>query len=549
MRVMVERLEARTETEFEDSLGDEISESMEAEPTLNELELVLEKFANTPMAYNGASGVHIAHGSRQAIEMCDFLQNDKLPAAYLEAQFHAAASLYDTLQKEANDNTEVVRESTAPTDTEKAGDRDDVEKTVRDDSRPEKTEVRAIERAQTAAPIKPVQALDEKKRVDTLKTSKTTDSDSAVSSKKKLSTTKQSVPLPKKTDGSPPNGTVVIPIHDLIAPTIITTSENDTQTLDSTLEKIKVNHIIVTVDTEAERASSDVDTIGPSTENVQNESIDQIPIQIELNDDVIVAAEDVPLCEPKEDMPPIESDNITINDYVDEDDSPDNEILPFDLTDEVIDDIQVKADLYELLDDIDKEDEPTVELAAEEQIDREEIEYFESADLTVDDFTDVLVDLYRHINDADVGSASEAIELGFEENEPGSVVELEPNVQIHLESLFTCLEAQVNALSPEDMFRIESEDILPTHIFNSLLGILDELGVPDSTKFLEMHVAKYGCSGIFDAVCGAKTASATKTVFFSKVKNTKLAKFVINNSMDVYSDVNEREVLTSAIAA
>jgi len=542
MRGMAEQLNVQVETDSEDILSDEIVGSIETEPTLNGLELVLEKYAYTPMAYNGASGVYYANGARQAIEMCDFLQNDKLPAAYLEAQFHAAASLHDTLQKEVPSNTDPIQESKAPTHTEKADDSDDsAEKSDTDDSRPQKTEERAIDRTQPPAPVVPVKAQDQKTHIDAPTPSKVTDSGPAISIKKNLDAAKQRNLIPEKGDDSLGNVEEVSTSRDQIVPVLIAESENGTQSIDARTDRL--DHVIVDADTETDRTTSDVDSIEPRTENVQHESIDQVSLQIELNDDVTVAAENEPLFPPEEAIPIMESDDVTINDYLDEDDSLDNETLPFDLPDEVISDISAEAGPFELTDDSDNEPESIVELAAVIQIDGVEKEYFEPIDLAVDDFTDLLIDLSRHVNDADVDDADEAIELGSEEHEPDSVVELEPSVQIHLESLYKCLEAQVNALSPEDIFKIESEDTLPVHIFNSLVEILDEMGVPDSTKFLEVYVAKYGCSGIFDAVYGAKTASATKTVFFSKVKNTKLANFVINNIMDAYNDVNEREAL------
>jgi hypothetical protein len=73
-------------------------------PTLNEKEQVLEKFSSTPMAYEGKDGVYTAMGSYQAVMLCEFLQNDKLPAAYLEAQFEKAAVLYLSLETRPDQN-------------------------------------------------------------------------------------------------------------------------------------------------------------------------------------------------------------------------------------------------------------------------------------------------------------------------------------------------------------------------------------------------------------------------------------------------------------
>ncbi|KKW04832.1 MAG: hypothetical protein UY35_C0003G0009 [Candidatus Saccharibacteria bacterium GW2011_GWC2_48_9] len=94
--------------------------AQESEPIFDERELVLEQYANTPMAYSINGETYYAQGSHHAIMLCEFLQNERLPAAFFAVKFGEAANLYTTLEKDISESLEdELSELTQSTDAEK----------------------------------------------------------------------------------------------------------------------------------------------------------------------------------------------------------------------------------------------------------------------------------------------------------------------------------------------------------------------------------------------------------------------------------------------
>jgi len=59
----------------------------------NERDELMERYAEIPMAYQGKDGLHRVSGSYQAMQLCEPLQNPKLPMYLLEIYFEDAAAL------------------------------------------------------------------------------------------------------------------------------------------------------------------------------------------------------------------------------------------------------------------------------------------------------------------------------------------------------------------------------------------------------------------------------------------------------------------------
>ncbi len=146
---MGERLAAYTaETDEPPAEGGELHDAPannEEEPVLSERELLIQQYADIPMTYTVNGVTHTVSGAVEAVALCVWLQNEKLPLSFLEIKFQEAAANYTADQQKEFEN----QTKDAPADDDESTD------TSLTPAKPQKESVKdqpAVPQPETQAP-------------------------------------------------------------------------------------------------------------------------------------------------------------------------------------------------------------------------------------------------------------------------------------------------------------------------------------------------------------------------------------------------------------
>ena len=482
---MAETLTKPTQVETATSLED-LTEATDKEiPVFTARELVLEKYANTLMAYKTKDGtLQIASGSAEAIMMCVFLQDENMGAAYLEGHFRVAAELAATQQSEENEDKpnkdEVITDDVA-----------EAKDSISDDA---KTEI-------SDASVSSEQA--------------DTSSDDAPT-KEQIVEPEQSKEVAKKTISS---------VQDIVTskaqPSIVTTkkptlitiaksSQPDTAVTEVIDESLRSVSKPVQSSAQPEYVQLNVAPVATSEVAPANVAVD-LPMQDDKSSAELSITSNPLAAEPTK-------TEVTI----------DNE-GPIDLSTTYKTDVELEQSNTVAIDSY-GESIPENKPAANEddQIKPEELGLSNEIDI-VELSDEAIAQATAGMDNILVTTIEDTIPTNsFLEEQILSDVEIDSKK----DKLYECVKAQIVQLPAETLVELESDnEVLPKHIESAFIDLLEAYDVEDPELQLRIYIERYGVSGLFDAIIEGTILTAIKQDANQKesqnnlAKNIKLARF------------------------
>ncbi len=446
--------------EKEVAIAPEVSKSSPPDPEvkseLSELELVFEKYANTPMVYMFNGVPQRADGSYQARELCIFLQNDKLPPVFFEIKFQEAARLRAELDEQEalapNESDDDANEKNLD-DTHSA--ENEAEDALRNTAKPEitseskpkkiiETKISVAEAASSESIVK-ANPLSEKGIPDTK-----SKSDAYIVQSEGIEA--EDVPVAKPIelhmDDTTIEPTARLEVLDLsmdIEPDATLLGQTENETLAGPDEVAVDDHIednvvsVVGLDTTNITAIE----IEPELKSEHDSLIDQTSLRLDIPVE-IDSSEPIPEDNSKQ-SPVIATAEIS--------DTPSDEV--YDLS--VLPTVAIPVNDTEVL-----------------------VTHFEDDMTVVDEVHELLTGLSNEI----VGTQEP--ESNHEEVEPAKI-----------EKLYKCLDAQIKVLS--DIDNDELTDAMKVDaMHNSLVAILEEAQITDADLAARLYLEEYGMSGLLD---------------------------------------------------
>lgn len=441
----------------------------------SEREQVLERFATTPMAYEGADGIYTATGSHQAVALCEFLQNDKLPAAYLEVQFEMAAQRYLSLENEAKSDEDPPINGAF---LEVAENR--IEQSKKSDHVVENPRKTDVDQANTSLFIE--------------------------TETRTLEHQSESAPDAQAPDKEPSGNERPRDQSADIPVTVTVTAAVDKGPSEREVATSPVISLrppeSVTAPTRTELSQHKQPDVVDQAKNVTDDT-DRVKLSSIANEVVFELASDATakLLDFQEVSPPVPSETAA----PDLEQSTINERLPQETAPHVLGESQAgKGEGLE---------------------DREQYVAYDD-ELKITAISSLLTNLSVIAHEPDVTQHENKNDLKVGVVDIGEDQESEAR----LTALYQCIEAQVSLLETKEYEEIiTGERALPVHITSAFIELLEAAGYANPDYALEVYTQKYGVAELLDNIT---ELTPRKTVRTDIHKHTKLARFVIHNTME-----------------
>ena len=444
-------------------------------------EQVFERFADTPMAYTVNGTTYRASGSHEAILLCNFLQNEKLPAAFFEAKFQEAAMLSNELIDEELKSAE---EAIKALDTAHEQDVDDADTSsesddLRMESQDSPADIRQREvSSQSASTPSPdvIERLIAEHGPDK--------SDSKVD-KAEASTTppENEAPVHLLDDESEVVISTIQPVQvesvpiPHVAPTMIEPQQFELPRHEpqSTSEDIAIENEIVSetplsVVVPGEIAPIDSQAVNPADAIEISEKDDELQVSTSLDAPALVEQHSEHAVVQEE--PPLE---------------PEHPEIRVELIDDSSEDILAVSEY--------KYHEVQIDLEPQQQTSLDE-----------------LAELLAELSFQDEAESSDAPKY-----------DMEPEESRRIEKLYKCLDAQVQQLAQVEKDGQNIDEALEA-VYATISEVAKEAGIDDTEFLARLYVEVYGVSGLYDIV---QTPTHLKTQHSSRLisQSHKVASF------------------------
>lgn len=467
----------------------------ETEVAFDERELVLERFADTPMTYKSSTGAtYTAHGSREAIMLCEPLQNEKLTAAYLDMKFQMAADLYISLEgkpadePEATENSPVIKDEDQKQQPEPAPENQAKADTSGSDELPKSIESAASDNLEVAHKPETTSTLQEEAREATFAPAKP----QAKIEKKTVvitvdnSQSNHEIPLLTVLEQSSASLTIDKQKEDVPQVSVINDKEvNTIPETDAFAEAVPL----------AELSIDSVDNLHASeivTEPVVEFDTSSQPLELVI----VNKPTELSLPVQTEELLPL-TETTEVTEGIELEEQHDNEVTS--ITPEIIESIeQIERSLF--MEVLEKEVDNTFDIADN----GDNKEKVDTALPTIPPEQEIiLTQFHQQLNSLVDTNAQETLidSLDNESSIPTRTKE---------ESLYACLAAQVEALTPEEQEIALTTNRLPEDIETTLVQIFEETDIEgDPDLFVKMYIEKYGIGELFDTLAGQSSSLPT----------------------------------------
>jgi len=472
----------------------------EHEPVFNERELVLERFANTPMAYIVNGTPHKARGSYEAVMLCEFLQNEKLPAAFLEVKFQEGAALIAALDVSKPDTADI------PTDNEQDLPADMRASAVTDTASSKEGSGAESQSKSNNSKSSSGEAATPDQRTDTspsdpdnapIPIEKISPASNVKSGSKVIEQPSSDAREAKNTKEEPTNE-LLLPIMSLQAESAELTSADDSQD-EHLAEGPTVDEFIES--------------------DVNHAKHQEVPVPSDAPIDAILTEEEISIPEPIE----VESTDTEIAQVNIEDVDKDNE-EPEEVDVAAFEPIDMNtADISESLEMSDEHtEEQTVldDLSEGNPLETFSIPHMDDIEEMADTHMELEAD-----QDADLNNLNELLIELSTKYEGGETNEDEPEEPARINQLYECLEAQVQEFVQSSTSEV-NEEVTLAAIQNVLKEIADEAGIENTELLAELYLRQYGISGLFD-ITQLPAASVSQNDSRWVAQYSKIAQYVM----------------------
>lgn len=468
---------------------------------------IMQEFADIPMVYEREGELLYAEGSYHAVQLCLYLQNDKLPASFFRRNFTAAAARHAEIDA-AEEEEEKNKEASADILDGQTDSQDDVSQSDI------ATEHKQTLKPKPESPIAKT-SVDSQIRIDTVQVNN-------VSSEPRIPTiASKLVPLDSvknaRVSVEKQSNNVVIDakISKKSTATSLQARTSSSKQSDSEFN-VKIKPVLddSLVDTNKQR---EVEAVGivrvPEAEDILvNDEVvlyEKIKPEYKVDDDVaVLIAENTP-----EEFTP----HLLV--------ASESKVEPgieLELEEDVVATAETTFSTY--IENI-NDDEYLQSDDVEEDISNQGATLERSEDVKAMPQTEIIVEL-NHVLEHFAHSYDE--EVQFQQGD--QLAETEPMIpkvlnDEHAAALYQCLEAQIRLLTETERATYSLTNKLPRQIKITFETFFEEIGVEDPELAARLYAEKYGVSQLLDIVAPIALSKTTITVALSE-RYHRMAQFI-----------------------